>query len=577
MFFAVLVALLFIQLFATFRGLSSASAMDSAQIAREMARGNGFHTKVIRPYAWQQKLQGGRDEPLAQMVDSHQPPLPALVLAPLFHLFRDHWDFPEGSRLYPLDRVVAGVSLLFFVGTMGLVYLTVQRLFDGWIAGWTVTMMLVCQFFWEAGRAGLAPMMLLFFVSLAFYWMVAALERQEQGEPGAGWYALGIALLAAAMVMTHWMAIGLVAGLTLVVALWFRPRALALLVFLLPLAALGAWGYRNQLVSGDVLGSAKAVLQAALMTSGESWLARDFSGATPPMDLGFLLRKIQSNFVSQIGSLYTHLGMVVPALFFFPALLHTFKREETRRIRWALAILWVGALLGMCFVGLPAEDRDENQLHLLFIPLFTAYGLAFLTVLWVRLGFSHAGWWGRNALVLGVFLVSASPMISVLPMEVLSGLYNKGQFAHWPPYLPDRLAKVKEFTESNELVYTDTPWALAWYADCTAVWLPMEVAQFQEMRQLSLTHGEKVAGMLFTPYSAKTSTVPDIFFGEYRAWAPEIYRGAGIGLGLDTLAIGEFPFKEIFPLAGQPVGSRFLVQMAFMSDKKRWEVPPAAK
>jgi hypothetical protein len=83
--------------------------------------------------------------------------------------------------------------------------------------------------------------------------------------------------------------------------------------------------------------------------------------------------------------------------------------------------------------------------------------------------------------------------------------------------------------------------------------------------------------MLFTPYSAKTSTVPDIFFGEYRAWAPEIYRGAGIGLGLDTLAIGEFPFKEIFPLAGQPVGSRFLVQMAFISDKKRWEVPPAAK
>ena len=36
-------------IFANFRGLSHPKAMDQAQIAREIARGNGFSTKFIRP------------------------------------------------------------------------------------------------------------------------------------------------------------------------------------------------------------------------------------------------------------------------------------------------------------------------------------------------------------------------------------------------------------------------------------------------------------------------------------------------------------------------------------------------
>jgi hypothetical protein len=37
-----------------FRGLSDEKAMEQAQIAREIARGNGFSTKMIRPAAlWQ--------------------------------------------------------------------------------------------------------------------------------------------------------------------------------------------------------------------------------------------------------------------------------------------------------------------------------------------------------------------------------------------------------------------------------------------------------------------------------------------------------------------------------------------
>ena len=50
-FYVLLIVVSLIQVFGIFRGLSSPTGMDQAQIARELARGNGFHTKFIRPYA----------------------------------------------------------------------------------------------------------------------------------------------------------------------------------------------------------------------------------------------------------------------------------------------------------------------------------------------------------------------------------------------------------------------------------------------------------------------------------------------------------------------------------------------
>src|SRR4051812_43118118 len=54
LFILVLVLLTLGNLFALFKGLDSPQAMDQAQIAREIARGNGFSTKMIRPVAYYQ-------------------------------------------------------------------------------------------------------------------------------------------------------------------------------------------------------------------------------------------------------------------------------------------------------------------------------------------------------------------------------------------------------------------------------------------------------------------------------------------------------------------------------------------
>ena len=54
LFFLILIILTLGNLFTLFRGLNSPQAMDQAQIAREIARGNGFTTKFIRPIAYEQ-------------------------------------------------------------------------------------------------------------------------------------------------------------------------------------------------------------------------------------------------------------------------------------------------------------------------------------------------------------------------------------------------------------------------------------------------------------------------------------------------------------------------------------------
>ena len=74
-FFVLAIVLSLVHVFVNFRGLSSATGMDQAQLAREIARGNGFQTKVIRPYAWAQTIEAAKNIPLNAMPDLWQPPL----------------------------------------------------------------------------------------------------------------------------------------------------------------------------------------------------------------------------------------------------------------------------------------------------------------------------------------------------------------------------------------------------------------------------------------------------------------------------------------------------------------------
>jgi phage shock protein PspC (stress-responsive transcriptional regulator) len=141
LFFLVLITLTLANLFIFFRGLNAPAAMDQAQIAREISRGNGITTKFIRPIAYEQakEKQKGMAVPFTGFQDTYHSPLNPLLLAAVFKVIGaddpEGWQMGENEMVFPLDRVVATVCTLFFLMAIGVNYLLISRIFDAKIAG----------------------------------------------------------------------------------------------------------------------------------------------------------------------------------------------------------------------------------------------------------------------------------------------------------------------------------------------------------------------------------------------------------------------------------------------------------
>ena len=73
LFFVLLAGLAIVSLFLTFNGLSAPRGMEQAQIGREIARGNGYSTKVLRPMAMAQMKEANGQYPVCLLYTSPSP------------------------------------------------------------------------------------------------------------------------------------------------------------------------------------------------------------------------------------------------------------------------------------------------------------------------------------------------------------------------------------------------------------------------------------------------------------------------------------------------------------------------
>ena len=576
-FYVVVVVMALIQVFGIFRGLSSPVGMDQAQIAREIARGNGFHTKMIRPYAWQQMIGSGRDEPLSKMQDAFQPPLQPLILAPVFKLLEkwSKYDPANGSAMYLLDRVVAGLGVTWFLLAIALTVLTLRELFDEQVALVTAVILVLCQPLWNLAVSGSPQILLVLWFAMAFYLFTKAILRVEEGlSPVLA--LLGVGFACGLMVLTHWLALALVLGLG-VAAGFFVPRRIlgVSLVMAIPALCLMGMGWRNYVVCGEVLGVAKASFQSMLVYGGDEPILRDFVSMNPGIAVDSILRKMGLNFQEQWLDAHRHLGAILPALLFFISLFHRFRRLEVNAACWALGMVWLATSVAMALVGLRSDAPDDNNLFCALIPMMTGFGVAMLAVMWARLDFEREWFWRQWGYGLAAIFVSALPMLSTLPAAIRTGIAFRGELAHWPPYLPDRFVRLNSMLAENEILFSDAPWALAWYADRTAVWMPIYRKQFPVMEAKAEANGEPVAGFVITPISAEVKRLTDIFGSSYREWADLIYRGPMVAFKQEIRSTSEFPYNAIYPLAAIPLESTggLNVMMVYYADKVRWDAP----
>jgi hypothetical protein len=507
LFLVVLVLLTLGNLFTLFRGLNTPHAMDQAQIAREIARGNGPTTKFIRPLDYQTaRDHQNRVITFTGFEDTYHSPLNPLLNAAVFKLIgaddTERWKMGDKELVYPLDRVVAAVCTICFLLSIGVTYLLILRIFDAKIAGVTAVLMLFSEIYWSYSLSGLPQMLMLLFFSSGIYFAYRAVEDSSEGR-----IPLASAILAGVfftlLTMTHYLTVWIALGYIIFAAAAFRPRGIVgisiLLILIIPSVFVML---RNYGITGTAFGTAFYNIYNGIGGAKEPLALRSL---VPPdlINRGFFTTIVR-NILVQTTDIIPFLAGIVVAPVFFLSLLHPFKRSSISNFRWAVLSMFAISALGLAIFGVSSKNLDPNQTHLLFAPIMTAYGLAFTSILWNKLPLVIKTPMIRNFHHFIIVIICALPLILSLPYKVRVGLDRKdiGGIPHWPPYFaPPLNLAMTEWIDESQICFSDQPWAVAWYTDRISVWLPPTRQEFIEIETNASSLETPVAGILISPSS----------------------------------------------------------------------------
>jgi hypothetical protein len=108
---------------------------------------------------------------------------------------------------------------------------------------------------------------------------------------------------------------------------------------------------------------------------------------------------------------------------------------------------------------------------------------------------------------------------------------------HTLPYLPPDISIRNQWMEANEIIASDTRWAVAWSADHRSLWLPDTVERFNGFHDFG-TLGGPLSGIYLTPVSGTENKMGDVVKGEHREWA---------GFILHNVNLKNFPLRRVAP------------------------------
>jgi 4-amino-4-deoxy-L-arabinose transferase-like glycosyltransferase len=420
-----------------FTGLVMVDAMDAAQVARHISQGDGFTTSFIRP------LSLGLVPRVTSHPDLNNPPLQPLILAVAFNLF--------GAS----DRTVGMVSLLFAVLTTAMTYLLGARLLDNHVGALAALLVTLTIGLLKAGVAGIGVSCTAFLLALLFFAVV-----QHRGT--AMWSALCGAIAALAYLTDY--------GVLLLAAVACALVALSRPARRLQHAALFAagflllnmpWAVRNWSVAGSPIAGMKLYSVAMWgATNPATTLYRQQSpaGAGPiTFAAGHLTEVIKKSLLSLNefeSMLATAFGIVLLPLFGI-ALFTDLGSVGANRLKWAV-------LLGLVLAGLSAAvGRPRFDFVYCALGVVAALGAMGVVLVLRRRNIGSTATAGAVAALLAV---SAYP----ISLNALPGSR---------PGKPDRrnLDYIGKALPAKAIVVTDQPWSVAWYANRTAVWLPLAV------------------------------------------------------------------------------------------------------
>jgi hypothetical protein len=555
--FVVLAALFDVLAYESF---SCEEAMETAQLARNLSRGQGCVTQSVRPlliYLLQRAGPpglGGRtlESPVPDL--STPPVYPALLaglmwLLPFDFSARQYWAFQPERWITVFNQV------LFFLAVL-LLFRIARRLFDARVAWLSAALFAGSNLYWKFTVSGLSTIWLVV-VFLAVVWCLVGIEHSaRQGVPAKG----SMALAALAGVLTGLGGLSryafgwLIIPVVLFVAAALRNGAArfcwaAVLGFLI---VISPWMARNYHLSHAWFGTADYALAQQTPAFPGDTLERSFDPAgglrrVEPLDV---INKFLSNARQIWRDELPRLGGNWVSAFFLVGLMIPFRNPALGRTRWflvsALAVFFV--VQAACRTHLAADSPEINSENLLALlaPLVFVFGSALFYTLLDQLNLATVD--ARGAVVGGFILLTCAPLVVSLVM------------GHEPapnsPYSPLHIQRVGHLMRPQELMVSDIPGAVAWYGDRQCGWLPLDDdRQFYEFNSL-----KPIKAVYLTQRTTDERFLSQMM-AEPKSWGHFVVECEGHG---------EAPAG--FPLTKAP--KYFLPDQMLVSDQARWRMPP---
>ena len=448
---------------AMFAGLTNDSALDFAQLGRNLSEGHGFTTYFLRPLALTHGTNALRQPDL-----THGPLYPVLLALGFGAL---------GAK----DSVAAGISGLFYVLTVPVLYWLGTRVFHRTVGLLAALVFAANPLMLEYAVSGLPITFFTFLTTVLLLVMhsvaVTVANRSAEAPPAARASAqpnlskapfVLAGLITGALYLTDPIFIWFVPViLTAVVVLSGARRIQALGLFLLPLGALTLpWMIRNLILTGNPIFGLRGM---------EVWMnTKDFY----PGEVAY--RYTPGDLVPGVGlfqavvrKLLLGAGQVVESFpqvsaswmlaFLLPSLLFRFKETATNSLRRVMMYCFAGVLIGMLPLGI------EMPVFACLIPAMLVFAIAYL------LHLVEQAQLPRPSVVLLTALLGAAMLLPVLRQMVLTD-----KPAPRPEVASARA--LRQALAPGDVVLSDQPWVVAWYADRPAVWIPAVDKQIKEVR-----------------------------------------------------------------------------------------------
>jgi len=446
-----------------FRGLRSPVVMEQAEIARNLASGQGFVTQVVRPFdLWLlQRPAGDASGPIAAL---WQAPLYPHLLATVFRLVPPEFSFSRRGYLDAETQVIVPLSLLLVLLTAIVLWCLTRDVFDRTTAGWTALVFLVSplslRLVLEGGALPLAMLGCVLCIWLAWKAFASSMFGASPGKDLL--WAGGAGVFAGLAVLTHYTALLMLAGCAVLLVFQLRRlRWLSVALYcLLALVVLVPWVVAHREAGWwGFMAYPYAALVDTVTFRGDH-LLRD---PAPILRSWLVTQAIRDGIATRYtewlqGRMLAAAGFSV--VFFLAGL---FRREEHdwhQSGKWGLAVLF--CLLPL----LPQVSGSAASPVALLFPFMVMYGVhAFLRLLDAQDFFDPA----IRPLCLGLF-------VGLCMLPALTGILQRNPAAPYPPYHGPLQRYATSWVADGSILVTDIPWATAWYGGRTSLLYPREAA-----------------------------------------------------------------------------------------------------